>query len=185
MESHWDTLPPEMHKKILFWKEVAELRKRKNVKRHRWVKMGGTLWHSVQKLALRMARKALGRRGNPIKNRNLHGWAGIQTLGFLPDTGFERQKKIQKRISQTGQDRKKLFWWSKMPRKRVRDRIFRVLGISLIARIERQHIREQEHQCQQKSTRLVFTERWTGKSQKTLVRWGPWVAHLGAFGYKA
>lgn len=35
MESHWDTLPPEMHKKILFWKEVAELRKRNNVKRHR------------------------------------------------------------------------------------------------------------------------------------------------------
>lgn len=77
-----------------------------------------------------------------------------------------------------------------MPRKRVRDRLFRVLGISLIARIERQRIREQEHQCQQKSTRLVFTERCTGKSQKLwfavdrerLILVHPVIKHKGVVG---
>lgn len=42
----------------------------------------------------------------------------------------------------------------------------RVLGISLITRIERQRNRAKEHRCQQKSARLVFAERWAGKVRK-------------------
>ena len=119
----------------------------------------------------------------PVSKWNNNGWTWIQGIEFFSDFGCECQKRIQQRISQNWQDRKNLFCWSKMPWKRVRDRIiFRCLNISLITRIERQRIRAQERQCQQKSTRLVFAEHWAGKSQRTLVCWGPWAVHLGASG---
>ena len=55
MDSQWDTLPPKMQEKILFYKEVTERDKLSKVINERQ----GSYWQTVQKLALGMAKKKL------------------------------------------------------------------------------------------------------------------------------
>lgn len=53
MESQWDTLPPKIQEKILFYKELKERDKLSKVINER----RGSFWQTVQKLAHGMAKK--------------------------------------------------------------------------------------------------------------------------------